>query len=260
MLNYLSAELYKLRHKKSLFIGMAVLLGLESLLFTPNLWMEDTPTADALALFLDTLLPLGLFLAPVFAVLVFDDQYGQGTMKNEVVFGVPKSRIYLGKLLTGMVTGTLAAAVAVGWYLLLCVLTAGPLGTQTPWGLMLLDMVGAWLTWLAAFSFAIFLLFSMRSTTGAMILAYLVAFVGTPVGIVGVGESAAPWIKLMVNLFYSAPYQRFWLWGKGTVPLLPGYAQSIDWTPLNHALVVCVVWVGGCTALGLLRLRRREIK
>ena len=45
MLNYLSAELYKLRRKKSLYIGIAALLVLESLLFTPSLWIDEMPRA-----------------------------------------------------------------------------------------------------------------------------------------------------------------------------------------------------------------------
>ncbi len=95
MLNYLSAELYKLRRKKSLYIGIAALLVLESLLFTPSLWIDEMPLAEILMGFFTTALPCGLFLAPVFAVLAFDNQHGYATLKNEVVFGIPRSRVYL---------------------------------------------------------------------------------------------------------------------------------------------------------------------
>lgn len=255
MLNYISAELYKLRHKKSLFIGMAALLVLEGLLFVPAFWIDELPLADALVAFLDGALPFGLFLAPVFAVLAFDNQYGHATLKNEVVFGIPKSRIYLGKLLTGMLVGTVAAAMAIGWYLLLLTLTAGSPMEAGLWVQLLVNVVSAWLTWLAALSFAMFLLFTLKSSTGAMIVAYLVAFVGVPIGMIGAGEGAALWVRLSVNLFYSAPYKKFWYdIGKDVNRSLP-----LSWGPLTYAAVVCALWVGIFTVLGLLRFRRREI-
>lgn len=259
MLNYIFAELYKLRYKKSLFIGMAALLVLESLLFVPTLWIDELPLADTLVVFLDSALPFGLFLAPVFAVLAFDNQYGHATLKNEVVFGIPKSRIYLGKLLTGMLVGTLAAAVAVGWYLLLLTLTAGAPMEARLWEQLLINIASAWLTWLAALSFAMFLLFTLKSSAGAMIVAYLIAFVGVPLGIIGAGEGPALWIRLSVNLFYSAPYQRFWFWF-GEMLRFPDWEPALDWSPLGYALAVCTLWVGIFTALGLLLFRRREIK
>lgn len=262
MLNYISAELYKLRHKKGFFVGMVVLLVLESLLFVPAFWVADLPKRDVLLSFLDALLPMGFFLSPVFAVLVFDNQHGYATLKNEVVFGIPKSRIYLGKLLTAALVGTVAAALMLGWYLLLCALTVGPLVDAQLWAQFLINMTTAWLTWLSALSFAMCLLFSLGSSTMAMVVAYLVAFLGVPVGIIGTNPDPnygpALWVKVSVNLFYSAPYQRFWFWFGEVYP--PGFEAPLDWSPLRYALVVWVVWTGIFTAIGLLRFRRREIK
>lgn len=261
MLNYISAELYKLRYKKSLFIGIVVLLALESLFFVPAFWIADQPLKDELLGFLDALLPMGFFLSPVFAVLVFDNQHGYATLKNEVVFGIPKSRIYLGKLLTAMLVGTVAAVLVVGWYLLLSTLTVGPLMGARLWEQFLINALSAWLTWLAALSFAMFLLFSLGSSTAAMTVAYLVAFVGVPVGIIGAGEGPdgpALWIKVSVNLFYSAPFKRFW-YNFGDV-YTPNFQPPLDWSPLWYALLVCALWVGVTTALGLLFFRRREVK
>lgn len=262
MLNYISAELYKLRYKKSLFIGIVALLVLESQFFVPAFWIADQPLKDELLSFLDALLPLGFFLAPVFAVLVFDNQYGHETLKNEVVFGIPKSRIYLGKLLTAMLVGTVAAVLVVGWYLLLCALTVGPLVDAQLWAQFLINMTTAWLTWLSALSFAMCLLFSLGSSTMAMVAAYLVAFLGVPVGIIGTNPDPnygpALWIKVLVNLFYSAPFKRFW-YNFGEI-YTPNFQPPLDWSPLWHALLVCALWVGITTALGLFFFRRREVK
>lgn len=262
MLNYISAELYKLRRKKGFFVGMAALLALESLLFVPAFWVADLPKRDVLLNFLDALLPMGLFLSPVFAVLAFDNQHGYATLKNEVVFGIPKSQIYLGKLLTAALVGTAAAVLVIGWYLLLCALTVGPLVEAGLWAQFLINVTSAWLTWLSALSFAMLLLFALRSSVAAMVIAYQVAFFCVPLGIVGAdpapGRGPALWLKVLANLSYSAPYHRFWFWFGEVYP--PGYGPPLDWSPLWYALLVCALWVGVTTVLGLLFFRRREIK
>lgn len=262
MLNYISAELYKLRYKKSLFIGIVALLALESLLFVPALWIADQPLKDELLSFLDALLPMGFFLSPVFAVLVFDNQHGCATLKNEVVFGIPRSRIYLGKLLSAMLVGTVAAVLVVGWYLLLCTLSVGPLMEARFWEQFLSNILSAWHTWLAALAFAMLLLFSLRSSVAAMVIAYQVAFFCVPMGIVGVdpdpGHGPALWVKVLVNICYSAPFRRFW-YSFGEI-YTPNFQPPLDWSPLWHALLVCALWVGVTTALGLFFFRRREVK
>lgn len=262
MLNYISAELYKLRHKKSLFIGIVVLLALESLFFVPALWIDEQPVKDELLGFLNALLPMGFFLSPVFAVLVFDNQHGCATLKNEVVIGIPKSRIYLGKLLSAMLVGTVAAVLVVGWYLLLCTLTVEPLMDARLWEQFVINILSAWLTWLAALAFAMLLLFILRSSVAAMVITYQVAFFCVPLGIVGAdpapGHGPALWIKVLANLSYSAPFKRFWFWFGEVYP--HGYGPPLDWSPLWYALLVCALWVGVTTALGLFFFRRREIK
>lgn len=258
MLNYISAEMYKLCHKKSLLVGMLLLLFLESWLFIPSFWVEASPWEEAMLAFLIAVLPFGLFLAPAFAALIFDDQYGRGTLKNEVVFGIPRSRIYLGKLAAGMLVGTLCAAMAVGFYLAGCLLVgmmpSEPVLIETVvvepllWKLLLIDLVSAWLTWLAALSFAILIQFLFRSSAGALTITYLVSFIGVPLGMVGTGDEAALWLKAAVNLFYSAPYQIFYFGMER-----PGGA-------LGYAALIFLIWVGGATAVGLVAFHRREIK
>ena len=118
MLNYISAEWYKLCRTKGLFIAFGILLVLVTLLFFPSFWYQ-MPTFGVYATAYLAFLPAGFFLAPIFAVKAFDDQYGRGTLKNEVVFGVPRYRSYLGKLSIGALTGTGAALIVLAVYLLL---------------------------------------------------------------------------------------------------------------------------------------------
>jgi len=258
MLNYISAELYKLRHKKTLFAGMAVLLLLESALFLPGFWKVPLDGDQLIILlhFLDATLPFGLFLAPIFAALVFDDQNSRGTLKNEIVFGIPRSRIYLGKLLTAMLAGTLAALTAVLWYGGCVFLLSRKSGGIPPecWASALLTAAGAWFTWLAAVSFAFFLLVAIRGSAAALAAAYLISFVGVPLGLVSYERdpvAAFDFLWLFSRLFYSSPYLSLlgvdttWLGLKG---------------PLLNSALVGLSWVAATTLLGLLLLRRREIR
>ena len=48
----------------------------------------------------------GIYLAVIVADAVFSDQYKAGTLKNEVSYGLPRVRIYLGKLLTAAGAGS----------------------------------------------------------------------------------------------------------------------------------------------------------
>ena len=121
MLNYVSAELYKLSRKKGLWLGLGLFLLLESALFLPDVLFFGTVDneIDAYYCFFVSALCVGLFVPPAFAVQVYDGQQTCGTLKNEIVFGIPRSRIYLGKLLAAAVTGTAAAAAAAGLYFFL---------------------------------------------------------------------------------------------------------------------------------------------
>ncbi len=259
MLNYIAAELYKLRHKKLLFFGMALLLALESLACLPGLWISEQERGvwlSAILLFLSAVLPLGLFVAPIFAALAFDGQHQNATLKNEVVFGIPRGRIYLGKLLAAAITGTVCAAAALAWFALMAALLM-PVVVD-PAGQLLLGHFGwnvlrpvftAWLGWLSALSFTMLLLFVIKSSAGAMVIVYVVSVVGVPISAMGAGPSASRWIKLAIDVFYSTPYLRlFWGDGAGTPH------------PLLYAGLVCMLWVGVTTGLGVLIFQRKELK
>ncbi len=256
MLNYVSAELYKFTRKKGVFVGVALLILLESLVFLPGVMIDKEIENEAMVylVFLSTAAMSGLFLAPIFAVRAFDDQYGSGTMKNEIVYGIPRSRIYLGKLLTGTVMGTLCALVVVAWFLLLTALTtrAYP-ATPEQWGSALACVGLCWLSWLSVLSLTFFLLTVMKSSTGAVVLVYLLTFIGLPTSLIGGAEASAPhWFAVLCRLFYTYPYGGS-VWFNGVEYNSPDVTAP-------YALFVCALWVGGTTALGLALFHRREIK
>jgi len=263
MFNYIHAEFYKLRRKKILWIGIAILLVLESALFLPpENWEAESGLAIfiGMTLLMKMFLPLGLFLAPVFAGLVFDSQHGFSTLKNEIVYGIPRSRIYLGKLLTAMLAGTAAAGIALLWYVLtgiFCILRSGGITEPVPsefWLLLLMMVVRAWFTWLAALSFTMFLLFVLKSSSGALTLVYAISAIWIPVTILGLPVEPSgklDWLYWLARLYYAAPFYGIW----DASFEVPAYT----FPSFVKGTVNSWGWILTTTALGLGCFRRQEI-
>lgn len=251
MLNYISAEWYKLRRTRGIFIAFGLLLCLVTLLFWPAFWYEEPTFYAYTAAYMVGLL-LGFFLAPVFAIKAFDDQYGRGTMKNEVVFGIPRRRIYLGKLAFGALAGTAAALLVLGFYLLLCVL-AGGLGDEDALLYIELCVQGTLFVlplWLASLSLAFCLQAVIKSSAGATVADYLFLFFLTPVALVGSEEPTASHVVNFINRwFFVSPYRRFYMIG-----------ATEQVSGMGHSWLVGMGWVAVTTLVGLAALSRKEIR
>lgn len=251
MLNYLSAEWYKLRRTRGIFIAFGLLLGLIALLFWPAFWVQEPTFSVYTGAYILGLL-LGFFLAPIFAIKAFDDQYGRGTMKNEVVFGIPRRRIYLGKLAFGALAGTVAALLVLGFYLLLCILAGG---LEDEYALLCIDLcVQGTLfilpLWLSSLSLAFCLQAVIKSSAGAAVADYLLLFFLTPVALVGSEEPTASHIVNFINKwFFVSPYRRFYM--MGTVEQVSG---------MGYSFLVGLGWVAVTTLVGLAALSRKEIR
>jgi len=261
MLNYISAELYKLRHKKSLFVVVGLILLLESTLLLPGYWKDLRGDQVGILLgFLVLMTPIGLFLAPIFAAVTFDDQHGHSTLKNEVVFGIPRSRIYLGKLCAALLAGTLAAALVVGWYLVLTALLARDLFSDVPeevWGCIWSMLAGSWLSWLAAVAFTFFLLFSLKSSAGALTVVYLLTCFGFPLCMIGYEDPGHfDLLYWFSRLFYAAPYRNIVMAPDIVVEGLPWPLFRV----LGETAALCLGWAAVTSALGLTLFRRQEVK
>lgn len=247
MLNYLSAEWYKLRHTKGIFLAFGFLLFLISLFFIPAMWLHR-PTFEVYANAYIVTLMLGFFLAPIFAVRAFDDQYGRGTMKNEVVFGIPRSRIYLGKLAFGGLVGTGAALLVLAFYLGLCALIGG-FGEEN--ALLCIELcVRVTLLvlplWLASLSLAFLFQAVMRSTAMAVVVNYLLLIFLIPIALMGSDEpTASPILNFIYRWFFVSPFRKLYV-----VPSITGLGDS--W-------LVGVGWVAATTLLGLAIFSRKEI-
>ena len=139
----------------------------------------------------------GIYLAVIVADAVFSDQYKTGTLKNEVSYGIPRVRIYLGKLLT-----------AAGAGLLLVFLT---------------------LLAYAALSLTMAVMFNIAHTIPMMVivLTILMGLGPTLRGMMGLGTGwLADWAEVLYRLTLTAPMDLgavslwdpaylLWCWGVG---------------------------------------------
>ena len=121
--DYTRAELFKVLHRPYTYLFLAVMLAGEALLaalWASNVTSSNTITFTDGAGILVMGLSMGLYCAIVTGDMVFSDQFKNNTLKNEVSFGLPRGRIYLGKLLAACITAVCLCAVMIVFYLGLC--------------------------------------------------------------------------------------------------------------------------------------------
>ena len=102
MLNYLSAELWRMTRRRLDLIWCAaylLLVGVVALSWT------GAPLHQTMEGFRDFLV-IGLYLGYPLAALADGEARRLGTLRNEVSYGLPWGRIYLGKLCSALLAGT----------------------------------------------------------------------------------------------------------------------------------------------------------
>lgn len=251
MLNYMRAEFYKLFHRRYLYINLLVLLGLETLLVSG--WIFTNSHGNHIDFYnggvtAAVAMNVGLACAILVGDMVFSEQYKNNTLKNEVAFGIPRTRIYLGKLAVGAITGTLVSLIAIVYYELLCYATLCP---STPERTTLaLQIVGycvaaALPQWLAALSIAFLLLFSVKSGALCSLIVMVILF-------------AAPGVcELLGRLIHPV-----FLQVEASLPfsMIQNAAKVAgDWMYLAKSWAIGAVWTAASTAVGLALFREREI-
>ena len=256
MLDYLRAECYKLLHRSYLWITLLVVGGLELVLVLLWAWLNgDTVNVTASVGFTTVLylLSMGYYATVITSDIVFSDQYKSNTLKNEVAYGIPRVRIYLGKLFASCLLSVGACVLLLGWYALLCALMlpgdGAALEALKVLGFALLCAVPVWLG-----SQALYLLcfFTIRGSTAATILGIcIIALLG----------QTLTFLSLIVSLPAPAlanallAVRRLLL----TTPLEDITGAVWDWSRVGWAWAVGAGWCVGATALGLWRFSRKEI-
>ena len=123
MSNYLRAEWYKLRCRKYLWITALIVLAAETLMFAAYGILHASRAGMDFHTGWTNLLPLlglGFFMPLLTGDMVFADQYKNGTLKNELSFGLSRGMIYWGKLLAQTVLSLALCALFVGYYFAGC--------------------------------------------------------------------------------------------------------------------------------------------
>ena len=251
MRNYLAAECYKTFRRKYCYIALGVCLALEGVLLwgywlTLN-WGNPNVNFFFAAQTLTLLLGVGLYAPLVTGDMVFSDQYKAGTLKNEVSYGLPRARVYLGKLAVSALVSLLAAAVMLAVYVAGCwFLFPHDAQDAQGWSLVAYCLAGALPLWLAAQAVANACYFLVRSNT-------IAAFVC--VGILAVVSQV---LRAFGLLFHPAFELLRQFMPNVMLENLPNLAFQWDYVGLCWA--AGLAWFAGATAVGLLAFRKKEIK
>ncbi len=256
MMNYMRAEFYKVFHRKYTWITLVVVLALEALLVSGYLFINGHGGFETFysgAAMLCVMLSIGFYAAMIICDMVFASQYKSSTLKNEVAFGIPRHRIYLGKFLTSLVLSLLFLVVMTGFYLALCWLT---LYRDPERDAYIMQVVGYCLAtalplWIGVLACTNACLFLIRSELAASIVAVCV-FVMIP-----------PVLEVCGALFIATPaYPVFQFLHRymPTVMVDTAYTIAGDWAYCGQAWIVGAIWLAVFTALGISGFRKREIQ
>ena len=192
----------------------------------------------------------GIYLAVIVADAVFSDQYKTGTLKNEVSYGLPRVRIYLGKLLTAAGAGLLLVFLTLLAYAVLCRLLI-PVGAEdwTEIQTFLFRLLAALPLWLGALSLTMAVMFNVGQTIPIMVVVLLFLAGLGPVfrGLIGLGLD---WLSALAEVLYRLTL---------TAPMDLGAVSLWDPAYLLWCWGVGLLWSAGSTAVGLALFARRDI-
>lgn len=271
MLNYIRAEIYKLLRRKYTYITLGVLLALEGLFAATFMFhnAHSSPSYFGEAVIYLVMLAggIGFCISMMNGDMVFAAQYKHATLKNEVSFGLSRTRIYLGKLITLALLAMSYLVVMAAFFLGLCAL-ALPHGTDTvltipdvviPAGLAgdagALRILGWFLAaalplWLGGLGVVCMFLFLVPSD-----LAVGCASLGVNLTLATIVEVAGLLIRGPVGSMLVRISQYFPWPMLDRAPALVG-----NWAYLGQAWLVGAFWLALSTAIGLYGFHRKEIK
>ena len=255
MKHYLTAEWGKAMARPYYRIYLSVMVALAALLALTWWWTgREGMFQGTFGVCLGLLVPflsMGLYLAVMVADVVFSEQHKLGTLKNEVSYGLPRARIYLGKLLTAAGAGLLLAFLTLLVYAVLCrlLIPAGPrdgAAIQTFLFYLLSDIP----LWLGALSLTMAVMFNIAHTIPAM-AAVLVPLMGLGPFFRAIMRLGPEWLSAGAGVLYRLTL---------TAPLDLADVALRDPAYLLWCWGVGLLWTLGSTAAGLALFARRDIR
>lgn len=254
MLNYLSAELWRMTRRRTVCIGWGIYL---LLVFLVSLTIRGNTPWECLTVF-QNFMVVGLYVSFPLASWAGGGFDRAGGLVNEVAVGLPRTRIYLGKLSAALLLGMLLFLLSTAVYFM---------GALSPSAVLALtgedqQMVGAGLMqsvlislprYVGAVSLAYFLDFTIRPGGVGTVLYYLYITMGeltlAAVRVMGMGAVGSVINRLtdLVRPFLLS--NAYFVYGSG------------DMSPtLGNSWLTGALWFGLTTGLGLLLFRQREIR
>lgn len=254
MLNYLSAELWRMTRRRAACTGWGIYL---CLVFLSGLTLRGNSPWECVLTFRNFML-LGLYVAMPLAGWAGGGLDRAGGLANEVSFGLPRTRIYLGKLSAALLAGTVlflftAMVFFLGALSPEAVLDAGREERALAGFALLYAMLQSLPRYVGAVSLAYFLLFTIRPAGVGTVLYYLYITVGevtlAAVRVMGMGA-----VGDLINRLAGAarPFllsSTYFVFSYGNTP------PTIENSWLTGAL-----WLFLTTVPGLFLFRRREIR
>ena len=173
MLNVIKSELYKTSRRPYPYVvtGVCCLLALAyvviAALANRGLELSKQLRFESVVFLIIPLLSIGVYFALMAVDIVFSEEYKHLTLRNTLSFGLPRPRVYLGKLLAEFLVALAMLAVillvALGSGLML--LSPGELSPGAAIGDLLLRVVAALPLWFGALAISNLLAFTIRSNT-----------------------------------------------------------------------------------------------
>lgn len=251
MRNYLAAECYKVFRRKYFYFALAGALVLEGILlwgcWLTSSWGNEGMNFYSASTLVAVMLSIGVYATVITSDMVFSEQYKQNTLKNEVSYGLPRVRIYLGKLVMATLVSILAAVVMVVLYVAGCGVLL-PHGDTDATALALIgySLLGAFPLWLAAQGITMACYFMVRNTT-------LAAFVS--VGLLGV----VPGILQGLGLLFHPVFERVrQLMPTVMLEKLPNTAFQMDYVGLCWLVGIGLLILS--VVVGMAAFQKKEIR
>lgn len=259
MLNYIRAEVYKLLHRPYTYITLGVMLALEALYASMfafhNAHSMATPFGGAVVTIVEMGF-IGFCICLLTGDIVFAGQYKNATLKNEVSFGLSRTRIYLGKLIAQTLLSLVYLAVMMAFFIGLCAVCLpmeGPAGFYSSGdaliivGYFLAAGIPLWIGGQAAMCMCLFLV--NGEMTSSFLYVGIVFVLDTFLGVTGLlVQGGLGNLLVKVSGYFPRP--------------MLDIAKTVVGDPvyLGQAWLVGAFWVAACTAIGLYGFHRKEIK
>lgn len=248
-LDYIRAEFYKVLHRKYTWGFLLAMLAGAGLLVAG--WAFTNANGNDVGFYVGAgimtqMLIVGLYCTILTGDVVFSDQYKFNTLKNEVSYGIPRVRIYLGKLLVSAVTAIVLCAIIIGFYLALCwaVLPHTPEMDGAMMEVVGFSLLSALPLWLGAQALSMLCLAFFKSSTVAS-FAYVGIIMGVPEVFKLLGMLIDPVFIRARDFLLSTPFE---------MQFNPG-----DWSFFAYCCAIGAAWLVGSTLVGLLMFQKREI-